>query len=84
MGAAVLAAQAALRTGSGKLSVLTPRCGIRNFYKIQYTETMIEINNGVSLISGYYGLEYKVIAMGLGDWNFSRNQRLFTICVGFK
>ena len=65
IGAAVLAAQAALRTGSGKLSVLTPRCGIE-ILQNSIPEAMIEINNGINLISGYYGLEYKVIAMGPG------------------
>ena len=65
MGAAVLAAKAGLRTGVGKLSVLTPRCGIE-ILQTSIPEGMIEINNGIHSISGYYGLEYKVIAMGPG------------------
>ena len=65
MGAAVLAAQAALRTGTGKLSVLTPRCGI-DILQTTIPEAMIELNSGVNAISGYYGLNYKTISMGPG------------------
>ena len=54
MGAAVLAAKAGLRTGVGKLSVLTPRCGIE-ILQTSIPEAMIEINNGIHTISGYYG-----------------------------
>ena len=65
MGAAVLAAKAALRTGTGKLSVLTPRCGI-DILQTTIPEAMIELNSGVNAISGYYGLNYKTISMGPG------------------
>ena len=60
IGAAVLTARAALRTGTGKLSILTPQCGIEI---IQNTipEAMIELNSGVNAISGYYGFNYKTI-----------------------
>ena len=44
MGAAVLAAQAALRTGIGKLSMLTPRCGIE-ILQTTIPEAIIELNS---------------------------------------
>ena len=65
MGAAVLAAKAALRTGTGKLSVLIPQCGIEILQNTT-PESMVEINNGINSISGYYDFKYKVIAMGPG------------------
>ena len=65
MGAAVLAAQAALRTGTGKLSVLTPRCGIE-ILQNSVPEAMIEINTGINSISGFYGSDYSTISIGPG------------------
>ena len=65
MGATVLAAKAALRTGTGKLSVLTPRCGIK-ILQTTIPEAVIELNSGVNAISGYYGLNYKTISIGPG------------------
>lgn len=65
MGAAVLAAQAALRTGTGKLSVLTPRCGIEVLQN-SVPEAMIEINTGINSISGFYGSDYSAISIGPG------------------
>ena len=65
MGAAVLAAQAALRTGTGKLSVLTPRCGIEVLQN-SVPEAMIEINTGINSISGFYGSDYSTISIGPG------------------
>ena len=43
MGAAVLAAQAALRTGLGKLSILTPQCGVE-ILQDTIPEAMVETN----------------------------------------
>ena len=65
MGAAVLAARAALRTGVGKLSVLTPECGIE-ILQSSIPEAIIEINCGVNSISGFYGLNYNTISIGPG------------------
>ena len=65
IGAAVLAAKAGLRTGVGKLSVLTPQCGIE-ILQTSIPEAMIEINNGIRCISGFYEKKYKVIAIGPG------------------
>ena len=65
MGAAILAARAALRTGAGKLSVLTPKCGI-DILQNTIPEAIIETNHGVNSISGYYGLNYNTISIGPG------------------
>ena len=65
MGAAILAARAALRTGAGKLSVLTPKCGI-DILQNTIPEAVIETNQGVDSISGYYGLNYSIISIGPG------------------
>lgn len=65
MGAAVLAAKAAMRSGLGKLSVLSPLCGI-DILQNSVPEAMVEINNGNYFISGYYGLKYSTIALGPG------------------
>lgn len=65
MGAATLSARAALRTGLGKLSVLTPQCGIE-ILQIAIPESMVEINTGINSLSGFYGLEYKTISIGPG------------------
>lgn len=43
MGAATLAAKAALRTGLGKLSILTPQCGVE-ILQNTVSESMIELN----------------------------------------
>ena len=65
MGAATLAAKAALRAGSGKLSVLTPQCGV-GILQNTISEAMMEVNVGKDFISGHYGLNYKTIAIGPG------------------
>ena len=65
MGAAILAARAALRTGVGKLSVLTPKCGI-DILQNTIPEAIIEINHGINSISGYYRLNYNTISIGPG------------------
>ncbi len=65
MGAAILAARAALRTGAGKLSVLTPKCGI-DILQNTIPEAIIETNYGVNSISGYYDLNYNTISIGPG------------------
>ena len=65
MGAATLSARAALRTGLGKLSVLTPQCGV-GILQNAIPESMVEINQGVNSLSGFYGLKYDTISMGPG------------------
>ena len=65
MGAAILAARAALRSGAGKLSVLTPKCGI-DILQNTIPEAIIETNHGVNSIQGYYGLNYNTISIGPG------------------
>jgi len=65
MGAAVLAAKAAMRSGLGKLSVLSPLCGI-DILQNSVPEAMVEVNNGNYSISGYYELKYPTIALGPG------------------
>ena len=65
MGAATLAAKAALRTGLGKLSILTPQCGVE-ILQNTISEAMIESNIGMDCLSGYYGLNYDTISLGPG------------------
>jgi NAD(P)H-hydrate epimerase len=65
MGAAVLAAQAALRTGLGKLSILTPQCGVE-ILQNTIPEAMVETNTGKYCLSGYYGLKYDTVSLGPG------------------
>ncbi len=65
MGAVVLTAKAGMRTGVGKLSVLCPQSGIEILQK-SIPEVMIENNAGVDSIFGYYGLNYKTVAVGPG------------------
>jgi len=65
MGAAVLAAKAALRSGVGKLSVVSPRCGVE-ILQTAIPEAMVEINDGNRFISGYYGFNFNTIAIGPG------------------
>jgi hydroxyethylthiazole kinase-like uncharacterized protein yjeF len=65
MGAAVLAAKAALRSGVGKLSVVSPRCGVE-ILQTAISEAMVEINDGNCYISGYYGFNFNTIAIGPG------------------
>ena len=65
MGAAILAAKAALRTGLGKLSILSPQCGVEILQNSVH-EALIEFNQGNSCISGYYGLKYSTISVGPG------------------
>lgn len=65
MGAAVLAAQAALRTGLGKLSILTPQCGVE-ILQNTIPEAIVETNTGKYCLSGYYGLKYDTVSLGPG------------------
>ncbi len=65
MGAAFLAAKAALRAGSGKLSVLTPQCGV-DILQNSLPEAMIEANSGKYFISGYYDYNYMTVSLGPG------------------
>jgi hydroxyethylthiazole kinase-like uncharacterized protein yjeF len=65
MGAAVLAAKAALRSGVGKLSVVSPRCGVE-ILQTAIPEAMVEVNDGNDFISGYYGFNFNTIAIGPG------------------
>lgn len=65
IGAAQLSAKAALRSGVGKLSVLTPQCGVEILHNT-LPEAMIEYNTGIKCISGYYGLKYNTISIGPG------------------
>tara|TARA_B100001175_G_C19501464_1_gene638325 strand:+ start:113 stop:1621 length:1509 start_codon:yes stop_codon:yes gene_type:complete len=65
IGAAILAAKAALRTGLGKLSILTPLCGVE-ILQNNITEAMIELNTGNNCLSGYYGLNFDTVSLGPG------------------
>ena len=60
-----MAAKAALRTGLGKLSILSPQCGVEILQNSVH-EALIEFNQGNSCISGYYGLKYSTISVGPG------------------
>ncbi|MBL6665982.1 MAG: NAD(P)H-hydrate dehydratase [Flavobacteriaceae bacterium] len=73
MGAATLAAKAALRTGLGKLSILTPQCGVE-ILQNTVSEAMIEFNKGKDCLSGHYGLNHSTISMGPGLGTHSETQ----------
>tara|TARA_S200000501_G_scaffold5420_1_gene4716 strand:- start:143 stop:1636 length:1494 start_codon:yes stop_codon:yes gene_type:complete len=65
MGASILAAKGSLRSGVGKLSILTPKSGIQ-ILQTSLPESMIELNNGDNCLSGYYDLSYDTISLGPG------------------
>tara|TARA_A100001015_G_scaffold91020_1_gene101403 strand:- start:4133 stop:5635 length:1503 start_codon:yes stop_codon:yes gene_type:complete len=65
MGAAILAAKGSLRSGVGKLSILTPQSGIEVLQN-SIPESMIEFNNGINCLSGYYNYNFNTISLGPG------------------
>ena len=65
MGAAILAAKGALHSGIGKLSIVSPRCGL-NLLQSNVVEAMVEVNSGQKALEGYYQLAYTNIAIGPG------------------
>ena len=65
MGASILAAKGSLRSGVGKLSILTPQSGVQ-ILQTSLPESMIELNIGDNCLSGHYDLSYDTISLGPG------------------
>ena len=65
MGASILAAKGCLRSGVGKLSILTPKCGVQ-ILQTSLPESLIELNDGKKCLSGVYDINYDTISLGPG------------------
>ena len=65
MGATVLSAKAALSSGVGKLSILSPRCG-EHILQSTVLEATLEENIGKNYLSDIYNLNYDWLAIGPG------------------
>ncbi len=65
MGATVLAARAALNSGVGRLSVLSPKCG-EHILQTTVIEATLEENGGRNYLNDIYNLKYDWVAVGPG------------------
>ena len=65
MGAAILAAKAALHSGVGKLTIHSPKCGLK-ILQTSVIEAMVELNKGEKQLKGTFKGDYKIIAIGPG------------------
>ena len=65
MGATVLSAKAALSSGIGKLSILSPKCG-EHILQTTVLEATLEENIGKNNLSNIYNLKHDWLAVGPG------------------
>ena len=65
MGSTVLASRAALSSGVGKLSILSPKCG-EHILQTTVIEGILEQNNGRNYLTDSYNLKYDWIVIGPG------------------
>ena len=65
MGASILAAKGSLRSGVGKLSIITPQCGVQ-ILLTSLPELMIKLINVNNCLLYYYDLSYDIIFLGTG------------------
>jgi len=65
MGATILSAKAALSSGVGKLSILSPKCG-EHILQTTVLEATLEENIGKNYLSNIYNLKYDWLAIGPG------------------
>ena len=65
MGAAILASKAALHSGVGKLTIHSPKCGVK-ILQTSVIEAMVEPNKGEKQLIGCFKGDYKTIAIGPG------------------
>ena len=65
MGSTVLTSRAALSSGVGKLSILSPKCG-EHILQTTVIEGILEQNNGRNYLTDSYNLKYDWIVIGPG------------------
>ena len=65
MGSTVLTSRAALSSGVGKLSILSPKCG-EHILQTTVLEAILEQNNGKNYLTDIYNLKYDWLAIGPG------------------
>ena len=65
MGSTVLTSRAALSSGVGKLSILSPKCG-EHILQTTVLEAILEQNNGKNYLTDTYNLKHDWLAIGPG------------------